>query len=483
LLQVGLALGLLGVLVAIGLALAIGYSVIRPIQRLAVAMVELGRGGRPAPLLASGGGEFRTLNEGFNQMVVRLQAAARDLQQRIDEATRELVVQKDAAEQATNAKSRFIAAASHDLRQPLHAIGLFTATLQRRARETGLEAVVEDLAQSVAVMQRLFDSLLDISRLDAEGVRPELTPFPLDRLFTQLATEHIDAAERKRLRLYIRSTTAIVLTDELLLHRLMNNLVANAIRYTNEGTVLVCARPRGDEIQIEVRDSGIGIPVEKQGDIFQEFYQIGNAARDRSLGLGLGLAIVARIARLLNTEVIVRSAPGRGSVFRLRVSRGRSDVQSEATVTETNDGVGRLDSMPISILVVDDDPLVLAGNRALLEALGCEVVTVSDDEQAKEALKAFGQKPVLVLCDLWLSDRRSGIDVLRILSELTTPPISGILISGDTRPETIQAARAAGYPMLHKPVSPARLRAVISHFASTLPKNITTDVRDEDSAR
>ncbi len=193
LLAIGLVLGLTCVLAAVALAFVIGNSVIQPIQRLAAAMLELGRGKRVTPLSASGGGEFRTLHEGFNEMSAQLHAFTQELESRIEVATRALMTQKDTAEQATSAKSRFIAAASHDLRQPLHAIGLFTATLERRAQGTELEGVVRDLARAVAVMDRLFDSLLDISRLDAGTLQAQPKPFPLERLFAQLAAEYVDA--------------------------------------------------------------------------------------------------------------------------------------------------------------------------------------------------------------------------------------------------------------------------------------------------
>jgi signal transduction histidine kinase len=205
-----------------------------------------------------GGGEFRALNEGFNDMAKRLQADTKALQARIEIATRELVAQKDAAEHATQAKSRFIAAASHDLRQPLHAIGLFTATLQRRTQGSEIETIVSDLAKAVSAMERLFDTLLDISKLDAGTLVVEPRPFRLGGLFAQGTPSKADAATEKGLRLAVRPTSAVLVTDELLLHRLLSNLVANAIRYTSQGTVLLCCRRRGAAWQIEVRDSGIG---------------------------------------------------------------------------------------------------------------------------------------------------------------------------------------------------------------------------------
>ena len=481
LLLIGFGLGLAGLAIAIALALAIGNAVIRPIRRLAGAMVELGQGRDVAPIATGGGGELGTLAEGFNRMAARLQADARELEARIADATRALMVQKDAAEQATKAKSRFIAAASHDLRQPLHAIGLFTSTLQRRTEGTELQSVAADLTKAVAVMDRLFNSLLDISRLDAGTLQATPRAFPLDRLFAQLAAEYSDAAAQKHLRLRVRSTPAVVVSDELLLHRILTNLMANAIRYTPDGSVLLACRVRGEMIRIEVRDSGIGIAPDKHRDIFLEFYQIGEAAGDRMMGLGLGLAIVSRLARLLGGKVDVRSAPGRGSVFSLLVPR----AEPGAAVQRLDAEKPALDrsKLTLRVLVVDDDPLVLASNRALLEELGCAVTTAGNGRLAQALLAAGSNDPVLVLCDMWLADGENGIDLLRRLTALTAARISGILISGDTSPETLAAATQAGYSLLHKPVSPAKLRAVVMNFAWKLREANNGELRDEDPAR
>jgi signal transduction histidine kinase len=480
LLATGLVIGLVCMVGAVLLAIVIGDSVIGPVRALAGAMSDLGRGTDVAPLDVSAGGELRTLQEGFNEMSARLRASTRDLEARIAAATAALHAEKETAEEATAAKSRFIAAASHDLRQPLHAIGMFTATLQRRSLGTNVEGVVADLARAVTVMDELFDSLLDISKLDAGVLRPQPGPILLAHLFAQLESEHVDSAARKNLTLRLRPTDAAVVSDELLLHRLLGNLVTNAIRYTNEGGVLVCARRRGDAVQIEVRDSGIGISPEHQQEIFREFYQIGNPARDRGLGLGLGLAIVARIARLLGTEVSVRSKAGQGSVFLLRLPRADAHDARWVAAEAARDAHEKPIGLPV--LVIDDDRLALAGSRALLEDLGCRVVAVTNAEDAESALRAIGEAPVLVVCDLWLSDRRSGIALLRKLAAATSIPPYGILVSGDTSPETIQLAKDARFPLLHKPVSPARLRAIVTHFAARRIA-VVPESRDEDPSR
>ena len=437
LLAIGLALGLGCMIAAVLLAMAIGNGVVQPIRRLARAMREVGAGVPVPPLDVTGGGELRALNEGFNDMVAKLSAGTEELQARIAAATRELSAQRDTAEEATAAKSRFIAAASHDLRQPLHAIGMFTSTLERRAARTDLAPVVAELAQAVGVMDRLFEALLE--------------------------SEHLEAAAQKDVSLRFRPTPLVVVSDELLLHRLLGNLVANAIRYTREGSVLVAARRRGSEVLLEVRDSGIGISQEHQEAIFGEFYQVGNPARDRRLGLGLGLAIVARIARLLGTDVHVRSAPGKGSTFSLRqplaLDDGAATLARRLPVTSVDHGMAGL-----AALIVDDDPIALAGSRALLEELGCRVHAAADAPAAEAAMDALRGVPVVVLCDLWLSDEHSGIGLLQRLRRMARAPFCAVLVSGDTRPETIQLANDAGFLLLHKPVAPARVRGIVQQF-------------------
>jgi len=483
LLTFALGLGAASMVIAVVLAITIGEGVIRPIQRLARAMAALTRGEHVGPLPQSSGGELGTLDAGFNEMAARLQASARDLEQRVDAATRELSLQRDTAEQATRAKTRLIAVASHDLRQPLHAIQLFTATLQRRVADADLRMVVGDLERAVTIMERLFDSLLDISRLDAGTLPVNPRAFPLQRLFSQLLAEHGDAAAQKHLRLHIRATDVVLMTDELLLHRLLGNLVANAIRYTRKGMVLVrCRRGHGvHEVKIEVRDSGIGIARERQRDIFQEFYQLSTPQQAPAAGLGLGLAIVERLATLLGTKVDVRSAPGRGSVFAIRLPRVA--VESLAKPEMASVSPPMHDAPRLPILVVDDDALVLAGNRALLAALGCDVTTANDIASAETAAAQLGSHPLLVMCDFWLRDGQRGVDFLRRLRSLTTAPVGAVLISGDTGPEPRRAASELGIPLLQKPVSPAKLRAVITQFALHLGATHMGDHDEDPSGR
>lgn len=292
-------------------------TVLAPWSRRAL---ELGIfAGLATAVLLSGGWLVRRQVAEQSQLTAALDENRRELEERIREATAELAFKKEEAERASTAKSRFLAAASHDLRQPLHALSLFAADLQRQVKSGntgGLERVSEQIAASTSVLGELLDSLLDVSRLDVAGIRTESAPFAVQSVFQRLADSYRRPAQAKKLTLRFRPTDRHVFSDITLVERLLANLISNAIRYTPEGgRVLVAARRRGDQLRIEVRDSGIGIAPEHQAAIFAEFYQVGNTAREQSKGLGLGLSIVDRLAHALNTPISLCSQPGAGTTF------------------------------------------------------------------------------------------------------------------------------------------------------------------------
>lgn len=256
-------------------------------------------------------------------MTSELAASHEHLEDRIQEATHELAGQKNAAERANTAKSRFLAAASHDLRQPLHALSLFATDLQRQVTSGNthdLPRLAEQIAASTVVLGNLLDSLLDISRLDVAGIKPDRSPAAIQPMFDRVAESFRRSALDRNMRLRFRPSRLWVETDPVMLERMISNLVSNALRYTRAGgTVLVAARRHGEQVMIEVRDSGIGIAPEHQAAIFAEFYQVGNTAREHDKGLGLGLSIVDRLARALGITVTLRSRPGQGTTFSLLV--------------------------------------------------------------------------------------------------------------------------------------------------------------------
>jgi signal transduction histidine kinase len=362
-------------------------------------------------------------------------------------------------EAANLAKSRFVAAASHDLRQPLHALNLFVTQLRRETDQVEQARLVERIDASVAAMNELFNALLDISKLDAGVVTPSVSEFPVDDLLKRIEMTFAAAAREKGLRLRVVSSGAFVRSDFILLERILLNLVSNAIRYTNGGGVMVGCRRRGDALRIEVWDSGIGIPEDQRGSIFREFYQLSATERERSGGLGLGLAIVDRLCRLLDHPIELISRLGRGSRFAVVVAtappRRLTDQPPEAVADQT---MGKL------VLVIDDDALVLDSMRGVLKSWGCSVVTANSGAAALACLAEIEQTPDLIISDYRLADGDNGIRAIERLRKALRAPVPAFLISGDTAPERLREARASGYYLLHKPVLPITLRATISQL-------------------
>jgi signal transduction histidine kinase len=375
---------------------------------------------------------------------------------------RQLTEEKERAEIANRSKSQFLAAASHDLRQPAHALGLYIATLRAMAaspniERTALHDIAERLQTALKGMSQLLNVLLDISRLDAGVIEVEPRCFPLQQELDGLENQFLRAASEKGLTLKIRPTPIWVQTDAVLLRNILANLVSNAVRYTNRGGVLVACRRRNDEVEIQVFDTGIGIESAQLPGIFLEFYQVGNAARDREQGLGLGLAIVQRTATLLGASVHVRSRPGHGSVFSIRLPLARPAANSCTGVLPEPAS----SSTRKTILVVDDDRDVLASMQTLLQTWGHMVVAAASIEQAVEAADAHGDALELVVTDFRLAHRVTGIDVVHAVSESIGRAIPAIIITGDTSADGINAASSSGYRVMHKPLDPLEMRALI----------------------
>jgi signal transduction histidine kinase/CheY-like chemotaxis protein len=366
------------------------------------------------------------------------------------------------AEQANAAKTRFLAAASHDLRQPLHALGLLIATLADRVRSERTARLLEQIDRAMEAVDSMLNSLLDISKLDAGIVQPDVSPVDLAGLLELVESEHQPIARLTRNRLRVRAARAVVLTDAGMLRRILDNLVGNALRYTQEGRVLVGARRRGDSIRVDVYDTGPGIPAEALEDIFLEFHQLGNPERDRRRGLGLGLAIVKRLAELLGHRVEVRSVVGCGSRFSLTLPLSpecaRSAEQAPGTAAPGAELEGR------RVLVLDDDAAVLDAMRSLLEGWGCEVTTATAPEEAEASLAAAPELPDLLVVDYRLRRQSSGLETIERLRDLAGSAIPALVITGDTAPDRLREAQESGHPLLHKPVQPAQLRSVMRHL-------------------
>jgi len=373
----------------------------------------------------------------------------------------ELRDQKDAAEDANIAKSRFLAAASHDLRQPLHALGLFVQALQETPLATRERQVIGNIRRSVDAMEELFNALLDISRLDAGVVQPHITTIPLAAVFDRVRFEYGPVARQKRLSLKVMKTSLLVQSDPSLLARLIRNLLSNAVRYTEAGGVVLGCRRTGSEVRIEVWDTGKGIPPERHEEIFHEFYQLDNPERDRRKGLGLGLAIVKRLAKLLGYPVELRSTLGKGSMFSITLPRGRREDYQPA---QSDPDSSAFDLSQTLVLVIDDEAAVQEGMAALLRKWKCDVVTAGSGAEMMGKLIAVDRLPDLIVCDYRLRGTENGIELVEMLRNEFNVDIPALLVTGDTGPDRLRDAEASGLPILHKPLNPARLRTLIANL-------------------
>jgi signal transduction histidine kinase/CheY-like chemotaxis protein len=380
---------------------------------------------------------------------IRLRFEKSDL---LDEVTRG----KEIAENANIAKSRFLAAASHDLRQPLHAQTLFIAELKHRVKEPESAEIIEHLESSVEAMGELFSSLLDISKLDAATVKLDIAPFQLQKLFEKLENDFNLEARKKGLSLHFIVTSEMISSDYSLLSRMLQNLIANAIRYTDSGFVIICCRKHGNELRIEIRDSGVGIEINDQEKIFDEFIQLHNPERNQKNGLGLGLAIVVRLGLLLEHQVSIRSQVNKGSVFSVVVPKlsQQKQIFNQVQINESYDK--QLEH--VEVLVIDNEQSIRIGMKTLLNDWGCVVKTAADYNQAISIIETDGFSPRVVISDYRLSTKETGIDVLNSLCEIMSNKVHGILITGDTAKDVLQEASLSGYDLLHKPVSLHKLK-------------------------
>ena len=364
------------------------------------------------------------------------------------------------AEQAMQAKTRFLAAASHDLRQPMHTLSLYGAALMRRPLDELSTEIGRNLNLALQVLAAQMDALLDISKLDAQQVPVRQQLINLAPWLQRLTREMMPAAHLKGLVLGLDCPPQCsVETDPVLLDRVVRNLLDNAIKYTERGHVQVLVTRDGELWRMAVRDTGIGIAGAEQARVFEEFYQVGNHERDRSHGLGLGLSIVTRLVDLLDLSLALESAPGVGSCFSLglAVAEGHAaDAGVEPAVPADLTG--------LRVLVLDNEEQVRRAMQALLEAHGCEVAGAGDTREA--LLQSMRKPPDLVLCDLSLRGKEDGMAAVRALRGML-PGLPALLISGDTSPERLQEAEAAGLRLLHKPVLEAALLAAMSEMRST----------------
>lgn len=403
-----------------------------------------------------------------------------ELKLRADGLLEELRIEKQAAEAAryeaevaNRAKTQFFTAASHDLRQPLHAMGLFAEALRQRTHEPEVAQLVNSINASVDALEGLFSELLDITRIDAGGVDVRPQSFELEDILRKLRLHFEPTAFEKGLALTLRGGRRVVHADPLLVERILRNLVSNAIRYTNDGGVLVGARLRGDKVLVQVWDSGLGIREEEQAKVFEEFYQVPNTpavAPHQRKGLGLGLAIVKRLADLMGAPITLRSRAGRGTVFSLELPAGTAPRPQPASLSgKSMPGLtldGRL------IVVVEDEPAVRSGLEVLLQGWGAQVASfdsVADSTAWASAADPALVRPDLCIVDYRLESGRNGVDAIVALRERFGARLPAIVVTGSTMSTLDKEAQEKDFHLLLKPVVPNKLRAMIAFKLGVKP--------------
>jgi two-component system, sensor histidine kinase len=359
-------------------------------------------------------------------------------------AQREAEAAKAEAQRANIAKSKFLAAASHDLRQPVQSLVLLTQVLQEKAEGTPLAQVATLIDQSLDGLRMMLTSLLEVSRLDAGVLVTKLQPVALGEIITRLGAEYQIQAEAKGLALRLVGTRAVVRTDPALLERMLRNLVENAIRYTPTGGVVIGCRHQGSEVRVDVADTGIGIDDDDREAIFEEFYQIGNEARDRSLGLGLGLSNVQRLSQLLGARITLRSRLGRGSCFGVVLPRAEGEVRTAASKAHAGDGAHRL------VMIIEDEEEVRTGLEMALSGWGYRTATAPCGEAAV-ALAREGVRPDAILSDFRLGQGMNGIETVKAIRMALGENAGAVIITGDTATERIREVHGNGLAILHKP--------------------------------
>ncbi|MEX2480134.1 MAG: hybrid sensor histidine kinase/response regulator [Gammaproteobacteria bacterium] len=416
--------------------------------------VTLGAGGLLVLFLVAMLAMARILNRNF--------VASIELRFENIELLRDLAAQKQAADAANQAKSDFIAAVSHDLRQPVHALNLFVAALRERVREPAALDIMRRMDSSVRAMQNLFTALLDISRLDAGVVQPRRRDFALQALFDRIAIDSEFDAEARQIGLGFRATDAVAHSDPELVEVIVRNLVSNALAYTRAGRVLVACRDAGDAIRIQVWDQGIGIAPEHQARIFQDYYQV-TATTPKAAGrahVGLGLAIVMRLVHVLGHTLELRSQLDRGSVFTLTLPRGRT-----TGTTPHRPGVVQPASLAGAfIVVIDDEADIRQAMERLLDGWGCRVIT---GENYAATARLFGDEagvPALLISDYNLGLYETGVEAAQAIREEYNTDLPVLLMTGESDPGRLRRIHGHGYPVLHKPIAPATLRSTMEEL-------------------
>ncbi len=369
------------------------------------------------------------------------------------------------AEQANLAKSRFFAAASHDLRQPLQSLGMFTTSLAAQVDTLEQKKVVSHINRSVQSLESLFNALLDISSLDANTIKVRKQHFYLDRQINQMATDLTELAMEKQLSLIIDVDSHPVYSDPILLSRIVRNLSDNAINYTQKGQITISSERHNDKVTLSVADTGLGIAEPDASQIFEEFVQLNNPERDRTKGLGLGLSIVKRICDLLSLDLSLESTPGRGSTFSIGLAVG-----DESKITDH----ANMDAdLPVSlnglfVLIVDDEEDVRLSMESLLITWDCTVMVAGSGSEAQQQIIEYGTSPDVVITDYRLRNNETGSDALALINKTCSKEVPAIVVTGDIAPDRLVEIDELNFPVLHKPCNTVRLKGLLTSIQSTL---------------
>lgn len=457
-----LAVFLASILIAIAASFALARHLARPILAVRQGAARIGGGDFSARIVVDTGDEVGLLADEFNRMAERLQESRATLERRVADRTAELALRTQEADNANAAKTRFLASASHDLRQPMHAISLLVGLLHERSRDATERQLVDKVQASVQAMESLFSGLLDISKLDAGAVKPNEVAFEIDGVLRQVELQCAPQAHEKGIVLRVRHSSAVVRSDPVLIERIAINLVTNAIRYTERGKVLVGCRRLGDRVRLLILDTGVGIAPEHLDSVFEEFFQLPHTERDRSKGLGLGLSIVMRSAALLGHPLIVRSRPGHGSVFGVELPRVAAPARTEQPGAALL--AGGLDGA--FVVVIDDDREGRGAMELLFRQWGCHVVSADSDEAALQALQGHLRTPDLIVTDYRLRDAKSGLAAIRRLRDHAGQEVPAIVVTGDVFVADPGDPSLNGVVVMHKPVNFERLRTVAVELAT-----------------
>jgi signal transduction histidine kinase len=380
----------------------------------------------------------------------------------------QLTVQKEAAVAANLAKSRFLAAASHDLRQPMHALHLYLGSMNGLELSPPARNALGNAEQCAQTMDGMFRALLDISRLDAGSVQPEPREFPIAPLLERIRVEHEPDARAKGLRLRVVACSAWVRADPGFVDRIVRNLTTNAVRHTERGRILIGCRRRGGALRIQVHDTGPGIEPEQQRLVFEEFYQVGNPERDRARGMGLGLAIVDRLAKLMQVNIQLVSTPGRGSTFAIELPLAQQ-VEALPVEAAARPAGARRSFAGSLVAVIDDEEMILNATRSLLEQWECKVITAVSGAAAMQELSTSPRAPDAIVCDYRLRGEENGLAVIDSLRAEFNEDIPALLITGDTGPAPLREIQASGVQVLHKPVQDEMLRDALGRLLGVAP--------------